>query len=52
VGGIGQDLVVVTRQADGVRREEITPVRFVPMTGEAQHPGRAPGLDGNHPFDH
>jgi protein-L-isoaspartate(D-aspartate) O-methyltransferase len=44
VGGINQKLIVITRQADGVRREEITPVRFVPMTGEAQKP--------EHPNDH
>lgn len=37
--GIGsQDLVVVTREGDGFRREIVTPVRFVPMTGKAQRP--------------
>jgi len=30
-----QDLLVVTKQADGsIRRETIVPVKFVPMTGE------------------
>jgi len=32
-----QDLVVVTRTRDGYRRQVIDQVRFVPMTGEAQH---------------
>lgn len=36
VGRYGQELVRVTRTEDGLRREEITPVRFVPMTGRAQ----------------
>lgn len=31
-----QKLVVVTRTATGTRSEEIIPVRFVPMTGEAE----------------
>jgi protein-L-isoaspartate(D-aspartate) O-methyltransferase len=31
-----QDLVRLTRTADGVRRETLFGVRFVPMTGEAQ----------------
>ena len=35
--GVGsQDLVVVTREGEGFRREIVTPVRFVPMTGKAQ----------------
>jgi len=35
-----QELVVVTRQPDGsLRRTSLIPVRFVPMTGEAQAPG-------------
>ena len=38
VGGHDQDLLVLTRNADGsVRQEKVLPVRFVPMTGEAQH---------------
>jgi len=36
VGDRLQRLMVITRTAEGVRTEEITPVRFVPMTGEAQ----------------
>ncbi len=35
-----QELRVVTRRADGTTSETLFPVRFVPMTGEAQ---RAPG---------
>ena len=37
IGGVTQDLVVLTREAGGLRREVVAPVRFVPMTGEAQH---------------
>jgi protein-L-isoaspartate(D-aspartate) O-methyltransferase len=38
VGGLDQDLLVLTKLADGsVRQEKVLPVRFVPMTGEAQH---------------
>ena len=36
VGTWNQDLVVVTRTADGYRRESVIPVRFVPMTGKAE----------------
>ena len=37
VGGAGrQDLIRLTRTPDGVHEEIIEPVRFVPMTGEAQ----------------
>jgi protein-L-isoaspartate(D-aspartate) O-methyltransferase len=38
VGGSGldQDLVVVVRTATGFERRTVLPVRFVPMTGEAQ----------------
>jgi protein-L-isoaspartate(D-aspartate) O-methyltransferase len=36
VGVHSQDLVVVTRTADGFARRTVTPVRFVPMTGKAQ----------------
>jgi len=36
-GGHDQDLVLYTKAADGrLRRERVLPVRFVPMTGEAQ----------------
>ncbi len=36
VGGDRQELVVVTRTAEGFSRRELIPVRFVPMTGRAQ----------------
>ena len=36
VGSGSQDLVRVTKTETGLRREVITPVRFVPMTGKAQ----------------
>lgn len=35
-----QELVVITRTEDGFARERSIPVRFVPMTGEAQRQGR------------
>jgi protein-L-isoaspartate(D-aspartate) O-methyltransferase len=38
VGRQSQNLVVVTRTADGFERRTVTPVRFVPMTGKAQEP--------------
>jgi protein-L-isoaspartate(D-aspartate) O-methyltransferase len=36
VGRGSQDLVIVTRTADGYDRRSVTPVRFVPMTGKAE----------------
>ncbi len=36
VGDLLQDLVLVTRDAEGVRQERLLGVRFVPMTGEAE----------------
>ena len=36
VGRGVQSLAVLTRTADGVTREEVAPVRFVPMTGTAE----------------
>jgi len=36
VGDLYQELVLLTKDADGVRRRSVLPVRFVPMTGEAQ----------------
>jgi len=36
VGDVFQDLVLVTRDAGGVRQERLLGVRFVPMTGEAE----------------
>ncbi|HKH49718.1 MAG TPA: protein-L-isoaspartate(D-aspartate) O-methyltransferase [Thermoanaerobaculia bacterium] len=38
VGEVWQDLQVLTKRADGTfDRQKVLPVRFVPMTGEAQH---------------
>ena len=40
VGSSWQDLTVYTRQSDGsFHKETVLPVRFVPMTGEAQRQG-------------
>lgn len=36
VGDVEQRIVVLHKTADSVRRSELLPVRFVPMTGEAQ----------------
>ncbi len=36
VGRGYQELLVITKEEDGVRQEDVIPVRFVPMTGEAQ----------------
>lgn len=36
VGDLNQELVLVTKEADGVTRTSVLPVRFVPMTGKAQ----------------
>lgn len=36
VGGYNQQLVRVTKTAQGMNRETLLPVRFVPMTGEAE----------------
>ena len=36
VGRGAQELVLVTRTEEGLKRERVTPVRFVPMTGKAQ----------------
>jgi protein-L-isoaspartate(D-aspartate) O-methyltransferase len=36
VGSGFQELVRITKTADGTRREDLLPVRFVPMTGEAE----------------
>ena len=38
VGEANQELIRLTKTADGVREEHLLPVRFVPMTGEAQTP--------------
>jgi protein-L-isoaspartate(D-aspartate) O-methyltransferase len=36
VGGINQNLLVITRTLDGFSQRTVIPVRFVPMTGKAQ----------------
>ena len=36
VGDVDQELVVMEKTANGLERREVIPVRFVPMTGEAQ----------------
>ncbi len=41
VGEHAQDLVQITKSASGVVRRDVIPVRFVPMTGEAE--GKEPG---------
>jgi protein-L-isoaspartate(D-aspartate) O-methyltransferase len=37
VGDFYQDLAVITKNEKGIQQEKIIPVRFVPMTGEAEH---------------
>ncbi len=36
VGNVNQYLTLLVKEKDGVREEQVIPVRFVPMTGEAQ----------------
>lgn len=36
VGDVYQELVLITKTEDGVVKKDVLPVRFVPMTGEAQ----------------
>jgi protein-L-isoaspartate(D-aspartate) O-methyltransferase len=36
VGAAWQELIVITRTDEGFKRRSVTPVRFVPMTGEAE----------------
>jgi len=36
VGDLYQELIVVTKTKDGVKKKTVIPVRFVPMTGEAE----------------
>jgi protein-L-isoaspartate(D-aspartate) O-methyltransferase len=36
VGSVFQDLQVITKTADGLEKRNVTPVRFVPMTGEVE----------------
>ncbi len=40
VGDQYQELMRFTRARDGLKKETLLPVRFVPMTGEAQKPGK------------
>jgi protein-L-isoaspartate(D-aspartate) O-methyltransferase len=40
VGDFFQDLLVLTKTADGVEQRQIIPVRFVPMIGEAEERNR------------
>lgn len=36
VGTVNQHLMLLVKEEDGVKEEKVIPVRFVPMTGEAQ----------------
>ena len=45
VGEGVQELTRITRTGDGLRRERIATVYFVPMTGEAERPPAADALD-------
>lgn len=36
LGAVVQDLTIYTKTADGLEKRTVAPVRFVPMTGEAQ----------------
>ena len=40
VGRFTQEILIVTKTAEGSTTEAVLPVRFVPMTGEAQRPRR------------
>jgi protein-L-isoaspartate(D-aspartate) O-methyltransferase len=40
VGTDDQALILITRDEQGVHESRLIPVRFVPMTGEVQQPGR------------
>jgi protein-L-isoaspartate(D-aspartate) O-methyltransferase len=40
VGSYFQDLLVYTKTQNGVVKKNVIPVRFVPMTGQAQAPGK------------
>lgn len=48
LGRVEQTLIVLTKTPDGVKREECFGVRFVPMTGEAEH-HRRPSADSSRP---
>lgn len=56
LGEVLQDLVVLTRTEDGLERQELIPVRFVPMTGEALEGAENPvpaisGLEARRPTE-
>lgn len=36
VGDLWQNLILVTKKEEGIEKKKVLPVRFVPMTGEAQ----------------
>ena len=38
VGRVDQELILITKGPGGLERRDLIPVRFVPMTGEAQNP--------------
>ena len=40
VGGFFQDLLVITKTADGIEKRTVIPVRLAPMTGKVQNGGR------------
>jgi len=42
VGGYSQNLVLIRRTEEGYQRTELLPVRFVPMTGQAEKGPSAP----------
>ena len=39
VGEFSQELVLITREAEGFESRTLIPVRFVPMTGQAERVG-------------
>jgi protein-L-isoaspartate(D-aspartate) O-methyltransferase len=41
LGKVFQDLVVYTKTPTGFEKKNVVPVRFVPMTGEAQQPSKS-----------
>jgi len=42
VGAFVQDLILLTKTADGFTKKNLAPVRFVPMTGEVQNGVKPP----------
>jgi protein-L-isoaspartate O-methyltransferase len=41
VGDLSQELLTITKTEDGTVMERVIPVRFVPMTGEAEEAEKA-----------